>query len=132
MALRFSGRSKRSSHTPPALDLRISSLMRGRLGAEIDLAVGREPYERRPGGDVLIELLAVDLVEGVVGAVVDVEIVRAILQQREPGYAGLDRRADVGAGIARGRARRQHADRLEHAQHAGRELAPGDGRWQRQ
>src|ERR1700746_1830667 len=102
MALRFSGRSKRSSHTPSAQELRISSLMRGRLGAEIDLAVRREPHERRPRGDVLIELLAVDLVEGVAGGVVDVEVVRAILQQRERGHAGLDRRADVGAGMSGG------------------------------
>ena len=48
--------------------------------------------------------------------------------QREGRHACLDRGVDVGTHITGGRARCQHADRLQHAKHRGREVALRDRR----
>src|SRR6184192_2970744 len=96
MALRFSGRLRRISRTPSALEVSSGSLMRRSLpqrlprrrpgpGAEVDIAVGREPHERRPCGDVLVELRPVDLVERVVGRVMDLEVAARVLAERKGG-----------------------------------------------
>src|SRR5258708_13413871 len=57
-----------------------------------------ENYEhRRPCGDVLAQRFGIDLVERVVGRVVEVEIISAVLAQGDRRNAGLDHRPDVRA-----------------------------------
>jgi hypothetical protein len=46
----------------------------GRVRPEIDIAVGCQPHQHGPGRHVLIKLLAVDLIKGVVGCMVNVEV----------------------------------------------------------
>src|SRR5215468_9295022 len=152
MALRFSGRLKRTSQMPPACVTSTGSLMQAACGsaelhatrgrtlarepsvrwtrttgcsprAEIHVAVGGEPHERRPGRDVLVERRAVHLVEGVIGRVVDVEIAHAVLAQLKCRHAGLYCRADVGARVGRGPLRGQYTDRGEQTQQRLFELA---------
>src|ERR1700752_3973924 len=106
MALCFSGRLKRIPSTPWAVEGSSRSLTRRTLpqalrlwrpgpGAKVDIAVRREPHERGPGGDVLVELRPVDLVERVVGRMVDLEVAACVLIEREGRNSRLDRRADV-------------------------------------
>src|SRR5690606_6569680 len=71
-----------------------------RLAAEVAFGLGRQPGEYRPGGDVLLQRLRVDLVEGVVGGVMQVEVVAAVLGQPGPGHAPGRQRDDVRAGTA--------------------------------
>src|SRR5208282_1509190 len=124
MALRFSGRLKRTSHTPAARETRICSLMpaacgsvrkrataapasrlalpkssrlcrRRGLRAKVNVAVGGQPYQHRPGGHILVELLTVDLVERVIRRVVDIEVARGVLAQEKPRHARFHRRPDI-------------------------------------
>src|SRR6516164_2698359 len=146
IALRFSGRLRRTSQTASVRETRTGSLMPAACGSnrwgatspscgrrpgstrrerrpEVDVAVRDEPGQRRPGGDVLVELSTVDLVEGVVRGVMDVEIGRAVLTQREAGDTGLHRGGYVRTDILGRTVRGQDPDRGEDAQQRLRELA---------
>lgn len=59
--------------------------------------VGDDADHRGVGGDVLAELFRVNLIERVVGGVVQVEIVGAVLLQGDRRDAALDKGGDVGA-----------------------------------
>jgi hypothetical protein len=63
------------------------------VGAEIHLAVRGQPGEYRPCSNVLVQLLAIDLVERVLSAVVHVEVTTDILIQAKRRNAGSGRAA---------------------------------------
>src|SRR5512139_95538 len=64
-------------------------------------AVCGDPQGRRPGGNVLPQLLLVDLVERVVRGVMKVEVACAVLVEVERGDAGPHPLLDVGAAFRR-------------------------------
>src|SRR5688572_31266506 len=59
--------------------------------------VGDQGQHRRPGGDILAELLGIDLVERVVGRVVIVEIAGSVLLEIDRRDSGPDPGAEVRA-----------------------------------
>src|SRR5690606_16113271 len=75
---------------------------RGRLGfaAEAAVGLGGQVGKHGVGGYVLRQRGRVDLVQGVVGGVVQVEVVAAVLRQPRPGAALGGQRAHVRAGAA--------------------------------
>src|SRR5258708_39999784 len=69
--------------------------------AELAGAFRSDRQHRRPGGNRLTQLFAVDLVERVVGGVMDIEIAHAVLGKRKAGGAACDQRLDIGTRMAR-------------------------------
>src|SRR5690606_22814634 len=88
-----------SGHGPAGGRDRASLLVRlaRRLGCAAETAVGlrREEGEHGIGGGVLRQVGRVDLVERVVGVVVQVEVAAAVLSQPAPGAADRGQRRDV-------------------------------------
>src|SRR6478736_5816024 len=74
---RLMGRRRRSIFRVETRDL--FSSRRLRRPPEIPAHVRGGPGGRGPGGDVLVEVFGIDLVQGVVGGVVPIEIVGAVL-----------------------------------------------------
>src|SRR5690606_28092536 len=66
-----------------------------RCAPEVSLRLRRQVGEHRIGGDVLAQGRGIDLVEGVVRRVVQVEVVAAVVAEPGPGRAGACERADV-------------------------------------
>src|SRR5258707_13954073 len=80
--------------------------------AELAGAFRGDCQHRRPGGNRLTQLFAVDLVERVVGGVMDIEVAHAVLGKRKAGGAACDQRLDIGTGMAR-LAAPSHAERQQ-------------------
>jgi hypothetical protein len=75
-----------------------------RLGwTQIGVGIRRPPQHRCPCRDVLCHRRRFDLVEGVVGAVVEVEIMRPALREIDDRRVGLARCLDIGAAERRQR-----------------------------
>src|SRR5690606_23166638 len=68
--------------------------------AEVPFRLGGQVGEYHVGGGVLRQVLGIDLVQGVAGVVVQVEVGAAVLAQPGPGHAGLGHRDDVRAAAA--------------------------------
>src|SRR5450631_1716046 len=81
--------------------------------SEIELGLEREIHSCHPRCRGLGQFLWINLVEGIVGGVVYVEIVDAVLAQGDYRHAGVVTRRDIVTGIGRGLARQKDPERVQ-------------------
>src|SRR5690606_15343447 len=89
-----------------------------RQSAEVFVDHGGDVGQGRVDGDVLVEVVAIDLVQRVIDVVVHVEVVGAVLARLQHRHAEIAQRADVGAAVG-GVAGPLDAERGEHFLHGG-------------